>query len=173
MRSIILGFFAIGLFAGCSSKKLPPLQMVKKVDLPKFMGDWWVIANIPTLVEKNCFNALEQYELRPDGDIDIRFSCYKDSFEGKKKNYQFLGIIKDKESSAEWRVQPFWPIKLPYLVIDLAPDYSYTVIGYPSRNYLWILAREKKLPDSIYEEILARLKAQHYDLSKIQKVPQR
>jgi apolipoprotein D and lipocalin family protein len=163
----------ISALSSCGTKKLPPLQTVPQVDLQRFMGDWWVIANIPTFVEKNCFNALEQYELRDDGDINIQFSCNKNSFDGKLKKYRFRGLIENKQTNAEWRVQIFWPLRLPYLVIDLADDYSFTVIGYPSRQYLWIMARKKNIPEKTYNEILARLERQGYDLSKIQKIPLR
>ena len=82
------------------------------------------------------------------------------------------GFIYDTKSNAEWRVQPLWPLKLGYLIIDLAEDYSYTVIGVPNRNYLWIMARESSLSDSVYDAILERVADQGYDLNKILKVPQ-
>jgi lipocalin len=63
--------------------------------------------------------------------------------------------------------------KLPFLVIDLATDGSYTVIGYPSREYVWIMARAKSLPEQTWTEILARLKTQGYNISKIERVPTR
>ena len=36
---------------------------VKQVDLDRFMGDWYVIANIPTFIEKDAYNAIETYRL--------------------------------------------------------------------------------------------------------------
>jgi len=63
-------------------------------------------------------------------------------------------------------------LKLGYLIIDLADDYSYTVIGVPSRKYLWIMARDSSLPYDIYQSILTKVKKQGYDLDKIQMVPQ-
>ena len=57
------------LSTGCSSVK-DPLRTVSHVDLPRYMGDWYVIANIPYFAEKNCYDSIESYALRPDGAID-------------------------------------------------------------------------------------------------------
>ena len=155
--------------------KLPPLKTIPQLDIKAFMGDWHVLANIPAATEVGCHNALEQYELKEDGHVAITFSCSKDSFEAEREVHHFKGIIQNPGVNTEWRVVMkllgFIPIKLPFLVIDLAADGSYTVIGYPSREYVWIMAREKSLPEKTWAEINERLKEQGYDLSKIQRVP--
>ena len=55
--------------AGYDSAALPPLKTVAHVDLPRFMGDWYVIANIPTFIEKGAHNAMESYRLDEDGTL--------------------------------------------------------------------------------------------------------
>ena len=148
-----------------------PMETVPHVDLDRFMGDWYVVANIPTFIEKNAVNAVESYSLRKDGDIDIIFTFHDKKHDGKKKKYQALGIIHNKDSNAEWRVQFFWPIKFPYKVIDLHPEYLYTVIGVPNRKYLWIMSRTPKMDDNTYEEIVKRLAMNYgYDMHKINKI---
>ncbi len=150
-----------------------PLSTVSYVDISKFMGDWYVIANIPTFVEKGANNAIESYSWNSLEDrIDVDFHYNADSPNGPLKKYPQKAWIYDKQTNAEWRVQPWWPLKFSYLVIDLAPDYSYTVIGVPSRNYVWIMARTPKMDAQVYERIISKLKSVGYDVSKIQKVPQ-
>jgi apolipoprotein D and lipocalin family protein len=164
---------ALALAMGGS--KLPPLKTVAKVEIETFMGDWNVLANLPTSTEAGCHNALEQYALKDDGDVAITFSCSKGSFDAPREVNHFTGIIQNPGTNTEWRVAMkflgFIPLKLPYLVIDLAPDGSYTVIGYPSREYVWVMARGKSLPDETWSGIYARLKEQGYDTDKIQRVP--
>ena len=64
------------------------MKTVEFVDLERFMGDWYVIANIPTFIEKKATNALESYELMDDGKtIKTTFSFFNESPEGKKKVY--------------------------------------------------------------------------------------
>lgn len=150
-----------------------PLKTVSYVDIPKFMGAWYVIANIPTFVEKGATNAIESYTWNEkEKRIDIDFHYNKDHPGGELKSYPQKGWIYDTQTNAEWRVQPWWPLKFAYLVIELAPDYSYTVIGVPSRNYVWIMARKKTLPQSTFDSLIKKLESMGYDASKIKKVPQ-
>ncbi len=156
-----------------ASEKTKPQELVDYVDLPRFMGDWYVIANIPTMFEKGAVNAIENYTWNEEkGIVDVTFTYNANSPEGKLKHMTQRGFIYDTTSNAEWRVQPLWPLKLGYLIIDLADDYSYTVVGVPNRKYLWIMARESTLPESVYQGILAHVSEQGYDLNLIQKVPQ-
>ena len=136
------------------------------------MGDWYVIANIPTFIEKRATNAVESYRLNDKGEVETTFTFYQDSPTGKKKVYNPIGFIFNTETNAEWRMQFIWPFKLPFLIIDLADDYSYTVVGVPNRKYVWIMARESKLSNDIYEKIINRLAGIGYDVSKVQKIMQ-
>lgn len=164
----------IGLLTACSTMpKSQPLQTVDFVDLPRFMGDWYVIANIPYFAERDCVGSVESYRLMPNGKIDTVFTAKKPDFDGKDVKVRTLGIVVNHETNAEWRVQPIWPIRIAYLVIDLSPDYQYTVIGHPSRNYAWILARTPTLSDDTYRAILDRMARQGYDSDRLEKVPQR
>lgn len=150
-----------------------PLPTVAYVDIPRFMGDWYVIANIPTFVEKGANNAIETYAWNAKEDrIDVSFRFNAKTPSGPLKKYPQKAWIYDKKTNAEWRVQPWWPLKFSYLVVDLAPDYSYTVIGVPSRNYLWIMARKPHLDEAVYSGLINKVKSMGYDTSKIQKVPQ-
>ena len=161
------------LSTGCSSVK-DPLRTVSHVDLPRYMGDWYVIANIPYFAEKNCYDSIESYALRPDGAIDNWFTCRKGSYDAPMKRLaNALATVKDRSTNAEWRVRFFKVISVKYLILDLDPDYQWVVVGHPSRKYGWIMARSKVLVDPVYSAILQRLGEQGYDTSKFQKVPQR
>jgi apolipoprotein D and lipocalin family protein len=159
--------------AACSTTSLPPIETVKHVDLNRFMGAWYVVANIPTSVEKGAHNAVESYELAPDGTIKTTFTFRKDSFAGERKEYHPTGFVKDKESNAVWGMQFIWPIKADYRIIYLTDDYSQTVIGRNKRDYVWVMARTPTIPDADFQQIVTLLKRQGYDTSKLQRVPQR
>ena len=168
--------FSSFVFRGCfddpESGNTSIMRTVDFVDIDRFMGDWYVIANIPTFIEKGATNAIESYQLGEKGAIKTTFTYFKDSPNGEKKTYSPTGFIKNKETNAEWRMQFFWPFKTPFLIIDLDKDYTYTVIGIPSRKYVWIMAREPSLSDGLYEEILKKLSGVGYDISLIQKITQ-
>ena len=156
--------------AACSTG--PPIHTVDSVDIEKFMGDWYVIASIPTFIEKEAYNAIESYRLAEDGTIDTTFTFNKGAFEGPLKVYRPRGFIQDKQSNAVWGMQFFWPIKAEYRIIYLTEDYAQTVIGRTKRDYVWIMARQPAVPEEDYNHILEFIKAQGYDLSKLRKVPQ-
>jgi apolipoprotein D and lipocalin family protein len=138
------------------------------------MGDWYVIANIPYFAEKDCFDSIESYALRPDGDIDNWFTCRKDSFAAPlKRIVTALASVKDKQTNATWRVRFFKVIAVSYLILDLDPGYQWAAVGHPSRRYGWILARSKSLDPATYAAILKSFGEQGYDTTKFEKVPQR
>lgn len=161
------------VLVGCSAPRYPPIALVPKVDLPRFMGDWYVIANIPTFIEKGAHNAVETYRLAEDGSIPTTFTFRADGFEGPVKRYQPRGFVLDQESKAVWGMRFIWPFKADYRIVYLTPDYSQTVVGREARDYVWIMARTPEIPEADYQRILTFLAEQRYDVGKIQKVPQR
>jgi len=149
------------------------LSTVSHVDLPRYMGDWRVIANIPYFAEKGCVDSIESYRLRPDGSIDNGFTYRKKSFTAPQKHLKAKAVVVNHQSNAEWKVKFLGGlISARYLIIDLDPAYQWTVVGHPSRTYGWIMAREKTLPDVTYQHILQRLSKLGYDPQRFQKVPQ-
>jgi apolipoprotein D and lipocalin family protein len=159
---------SVGLSA-CSN--LPPLPAVEHVDLERFMGDWYVIANIPTFLERDAHNAVESYELAEDGSIATTFTFRAGSSDGPKKTYHPRGFVRS-ESNAIWGMQFIWPIKADYRIAYLDPDYTVTVIGRNKRDYVWIMARSAEISMPLYNELVAYVSANGYDVSKLQRVPQ-
>jgi len=168
-RAILLALILI-LTSGCQTMK--PIHTVEHVDLNRFMGDWYVIANIPTFIEKDAYNAIESYRLDDDGTVATTFRFNKGSLDGPLKEYHPRGFIRDKKSNAVWGMQFIWPFKAEYRIIFLSDDYSKTVLGRSKRDYVWIMAREPAISDEEYDAILAFLREQGYDIKKLQKVPQ-
>tara|TARA_B110001454_G_scaffold178908_1_gene171904 strand:- start:3556 stop:4098 length:543 start_codon:yes stop_codon:yes gene_type:complete len=172
-KILILSILSI---IGCKKQKImnieKTLKTVEYVDIERFMGDWYVIANIPTFIEKNACNAIESYKLNAKGEIQTTFSFYQDSPNGKRKEYNPKGYIYNTETNAEWRMQFIWPFKMPFLIIDLDTNYSYTVIGVPNRKYVWIMARDAQIPSDTYLKITQKLAGIGYDISKIQNILQ-
>lgn len=148
-----------------------PIHTVEYVDLNRFMGDWYVIANIPTFIEKDAYNAVESYRLDKDGTVATTFKFNKGSLDGPLKEYHPRGFVRDDPSNAVWGMQFIWPFKTEYRIIYLNEDYSSTVIGRTKRDYVWIMSRRPTMSDEEYSYILSFLKEQGYDLEKLQKVP--
>ncbi len=161
------------LLVGCASNSQPPMPTVASVDLDRFMGDWYVIANIPNFIEKGAHNAVESYRLQADGTIQTTFTFRDGAFDGKQKRHTPKGYVVPGTGNAVWGMQFIWPIKADFRIVYLTPDYGQTVIGRNARDYVWIMARTPAMSDADYVGILDRLKKLGYDISAIQKVPQR
>lgn len=172
IRNTFLTLSGIALVAACQAAN-PPLKTVDYVDLERFMGDWYVIANIPTFVEKGAHNAIESYRLDDDGTIATTFTFRKDSYDGKEKTYTPRGFIRDSETNAEWGMQFVWPIKGDYRIIYLSEDYSTTIIGRNKRDYVWLMARDHQMPDAEYQKAVQFIEDAGYDISQLQRVPQK
>lgn len=171
MRRSWLGSVSALLLAGCQGASTP-MPTVSHVDLPRFMGPWYVIASIPTFIEKEAWNAVESYRLDADGGIATTFTFRAGGFDGEEKRYTPRGYVVDRSSNALWGMQFIWPIKADYRIIWLSDDYTQTVIGRERRDYVWIMARTPAIPDADYQRLLAFVGAQGYDVAQVRKVPQ-
>jgi len=151
---------------------LPPIKPVPHVDLPRFMGDWYVIATIPTRFEKSAYNAVETYRLRADGRVATSFRFRKGAYDGPVKTIHSTGFVRRGSGNAVWGVQVFWPIKAQYIVAYLDADYREAIVARDARDYTWIMARTPTIPHADYDALLARVRQLGYSLSDIRKVPQ-
>ena len=157
---------------GCGTQR-PDLAPVARVDLERFMGDWYVIANIPTFLEKGAHNAVENYALNDDGTVATTFTFRDGAFDGEPKEFTPKGFVKDDPSNALWGMRFVWPIKADYRIVYLDDDYSKTIIGRNKRDFVWIMARTPTIPDADYQDLVAKVADMGYDVSKLEKVPQR
>lgn len=161
--------FSLG---GCASGG-QDMKTVDHVDLDRFMGNWYVIANIPTFLEKGAHNAIENYALNDDGTIATTFTFNADSFDGELKRYTPKGFVKDTESNALWGMRFIWPIKADYRIVYLNDDYTQTIIGRKKRDFVWIMARTPEIPEAEYDRLVGIVADLGYDLSKVERVPHR
>jgi len=159
------------LLSACATKQ-PEMETVDYVNLERFMGDWYVVANIPTFLEKKAFNAVERYELNEDGTIATTFSFRKGGFDGKRKEYHPKGFVRDEESNALWGMQFIWPFKGDFRIVYLDADYTQTIIGRQKRDFLWIMARTPSIPDAELDKLIEYAGSIGYDTSRVRRVPQ-
>lgn len=160
------------MLAACQSTPLAPMPTVAKVDLARFMGDWYVIANIPTFIEEGAHNAVETYRLDSDGSIATTFTFRAGKFDGEVKRYNPRGFVLDTSTNALWGMRFVWPIKADYRITYLSDDYSQTIISRQKRDYVWIMARTPVIAEADYQRLLNIVAAQGYDINKVRRVPQ-
>ena len=154
---------------GCTR---PPIATVDELDVDRFMGRWYVLASIPTFLERGAHNAVETYRRATDGTIETTFTFRRNSFDGKLVEYQPRGWVSE-QSPAVWGMQFVWPIKAEYRIVYVAADYSQTIVGRSARDYVGFMAREPELPEADYERFLELIRELGYDATQVRRVPQR
>jgi apolipoprotein D and lipocalin family protein len=145
---------------------------VSSVDLKRYMGRWYVIANTPKLLGTIKVASFDTYTLLSDGRIENDFTFRKGSFSAPEKIRHRKAIVVDTQTNAEWMIRFIWPFSSTYLVLDLDSDYQWAVVGTPDRKFLQVLARAPQIPDDLYARILGRLAYKDFDVAKLKKIPQ-
>lgn len=142
-----------------------PVASVPQVDLTRYLGKWFEIANFPMFFQRKCTgNTTADYGLEPDGRVSVTNRCQ--TADGPT---QALGkaTVVEGTGNAQLKVSFFWPFRADYWVIGLDPDYRWAVVGNPNRNYLWVLSRTPVLAPELLERALQSAKAQGFDLSQL------
>ena len=152
------------LFTACSSKN-PPLQTVQKVDINRYLGTWYEIARYEHFFEKDCKNVSANYSMLDEQTIKVVNRC-TNMLTNEKKEAIGRAYATD-DTNSKLKVSFFRPFYGDYWVMILDENYDYVVVGTPSREYLWILARKPILDEKIKNEILQKLPTLGFDASKL------
>ncbi|WP_372017442.1 lipocalin family protein [Pseudoxanthomonas sp. 10H] len=173
-RATFLPSLAIAtLLTACAGGSHPrPIEPVAHVDIDRFMGDWYVIASIPTPMEREAVNAVESYSRGADGRIDTVFRYRAGRPDGELETMTPTGFVREGSGNAVWGMRFVWPVKAEYIIASLAPDYSDTIVARSKRDYVWIMARSPSLPEARYRELVRQVAAMGYDTGRLRRVPQ-
>ena len=147
------------------------VPVVDHVDIDKFMGDWYVIAHIPTFIEKIAYNAVETYALNADGTIATTFKFNKGGFDGPQKIYRPKGFVVPNTGNAEWGMQFIWPIKAQYKISYLDSSYTNTIIARDALDYVWLMSRDKNLSEAEIIRFTELIKSMGYNVDNLRRVP--
>ena len=174
MRTIIV--VALSILSGCSwfgRPKGPPVQVVQSVDISRYAGTWYEIAKYPNRFQKGCVATSATYTVLPGGrGIEVVNRCRDGSLDGPVRTIKGKARVVDPDTNARLKVTFFWPFSGDYWIIALGTEYDYAVVGTPDRKYLWILSRTPRMDGTVYERILEGVRAQHFDLSRLERTPQ-
>jgi apolipoprotein D and lipocalin family protein len=147
-----------------------PLRAVPYVDMERYMGRWYMIANMPYFAEAGNVAVYVEYSKRDDGLYNDIYTA-RDSFELPPFVKNGLIEITNPITNAEGRITFLPPLWQDYSVVFLDDDYQYSVIAHPSRDYCWIFSREPRMSDSAYQAALAALADNGFDVTRVLKVP--
>ena len=170
MKNLMIALALAGTVGGTALAA--DVQTVPDVNLESYMGTWHEQARFPMYFQRKCDrNTTAQYILRPDGRVDVVNRC--ESRDGELIEAQAIARKVDGSTSKlEVRFAPAFLSFLPfvwgdYWIIGLDDDYRWSVVGSPDRKYLWILSRDKQLPDATYQQLVEIARAQGFDTSRL------
>jgi apolipoprotein D and lipocalin family protein len=158
---------------------LPPVSTIATLDVPRYMGTWYEIAKFPNRFQAKCVaNTRARYLAQTDGSVQVLNSCVT----ADGSTIDALGLAKQVGTVTSPKLQvrfaPVWLSWLPmvwgdYWVIDLDADYQLAAVSDSQREYLWVLSRTPQVNAKAYDALLERLKAQHFDVQKLERTAQR
>jgi apolipoprotein D and lipocalin family protein len=187
-RNLIVGFIIFGAIVGLYALYFisiasgsSQLQVVPSVNLSQYAGLWYEFARLPNSFQdkegKKCDFVTAEYTLRNDGNIGVFNSCRSEN--GETKAAKGIGRVADEQTNSRLEINfgPKFLGFLPFLwgdynIIELAPDYSYALVGSSDRKGLWILSRKPHLDEVIYAQLLEKAAEQGFNVSLVKKTKQ-
>jgi len=157
-RLLGVGLFAL---AGCYGS----LDTAPYVDTNQLQGTWYEIARLPRSTQEGCSGTTATYTPISDGHFAVVNECTLPDG-SKLQKAATLYVLGDK-ANAKYGIDLGGFIG-DYWITEVADDYRYIVVGHPSRNYLWILARDKHLAQSDLDAIKAHEDQNGFDTSKLE-----
>ncbi|TCT25749.1 lipocalin family protein [Thermomonas haemolytica] len=150
----------------------PPVPPVPQLDLPRFMGTWYLVGGMPTPFERTAWNAVQTYTLRRDGSILTTLTFNQGGAEGPRKHIEAPARVRPGTGNAVWDVRVFGPFTSQYKVVWLREDYGLMLVARDARDYAWVFARSPAVPEAELEAARRRLQGWGYDPGKWRYVPQ-
>jgi apolipoprotein D and lipocalin family protein len=173
-----LASFKVTAQTDATPATLPAVATIAALDVPRYMGTWHEIAKFPNRFQAKCVaNTRARYLAQTDGSVQVLNSCIT----ADGSTIDALGLAKQVGPATSPKLQvrfaPAWLSWLPmvwgdYWVIDLDADYQLAAVSDAKREYLWILSRTPQVNAKAYDALLERLKAQHFDVKKLEPTPQ-
>jgi apolipoprotein D and lipocalin family protein len=166
--------FAAAVLIGITvSEAAGVVRTVDRVDLGRYVGDWYEIARFPNRFQRKCAGDVRAaYARRSDERIEVVNRCA--AADGSIVEAHGIARIVDPRTSAKLKVR-FAPAALSFLpfvwgdywIIALADDYSWAVVGSPDRNYLWILARAPEPGEAAFAAAVAAARANGFPVERL------
>ena len=161
IKSLLSILIIVTGFLACDTTE--PLSTVASVDLVRYSGTWYEIADYPQIFEKGCSNVKATYTPK-SGYIEVFNQCIKN---GKPNNIKGKAFIVHNSGNAKLKVQFFWPFKGDYWIIDMAEDYTWAIVSNSKMSSLWILSRAPKMDQILYDSLIDKLVKLGFQKDKI------
>ena len=155
----------LGLTA-CSTTLPEGMSAVTPFDIHRYQGKWYEIARLDHSFERGLSDVSASYRQQPDGSVEV----INRGYDSKRNDWrQALGraLLTGDTKRASLKVSFFGPFYGGYHVMALdQQNYQWAMVVGPDRDYLWILAREKRLQEGVRAHLLHEAGAAGIDTQK-------
>ena len=142
------------------------VAVVQGFQKDKYLGEWYEIARIDFYWEKNLKNVIASYTLNDDGSIRVNNQGYDMVKEKYKQSVGKATFVRGEEEGA-LKVSFFGPFYSGYNVVMVDDDYRYALVFGENLDYMWILSRDKTIPEDIKQKYLSYAKRSGYATDKL------
>lgn len=161
----VAGVLGLLIINSCSVDIPKGATAVQNFKAEKYLGKWYEIARFDYRFEKNLNNVTANYSKNADGSIKVVNRGY-DYVKKEWKQSEGEARFVNQPTEARLKVSFFKPIWSGYNVIDLV-DYKYALVAGNSLKYLWILSREKTVPEDITARFLKKAEDLGYETENL------
>ena len=146
------------LWLACLAPAADPLPVVPDVQLRQLSGRYFEVATYLQWVEIGCRNSSLTFQQQGRA-TGVRLECDRGSNHPSAEGHVTVPDASRPGHTIVEFAGPVGPIKVTFDVIMLGPNYSWLVLGHPSRRALWILSRRPALPRTTLDDIIGTLEA--------------
>ncbi|NYH14151.1 lipocalin family protein [Paraburkholderia bryophila] len=142
------------------------------IDLERYMGRWYVIADTPFLSEHDYVGSYDEWTLHDDGTIDDQYLGRRHGFDQPVTGSDFVAKVISGTGNTQWRVGLIWPFEVVVVTAYVDPAYRYSIRCMADGNMVWVLSRTAAMDDATYADMLARLATMGFHIDRVRRVLQ-
>jgi apolipoprotein D and lipocalin family protein len=160
-------FILLPLLHGCQGTgAMNPITTVDKLEIERFMGDWYVLADIATPFDKDAYAPTEHYVLRSDGMVETTYRYKRGNATGEFKS-RTMTARPNSELPSIWGMRLIWPFEADYRIAHIHPDYETTIVARNKRDFVWLMARTPTIDQSAFDTLLEKVQSLGYAISDL------
>lgn len=142
------------------------VQPVKPFEVERYLGKWYEIARLDHSFERGLSSVTADYTLRPEGGIRVINRGYSSAEQKWEQAEGKAFFVKDSDTGY-LKVSFFGPFYGSYVIFELDQDYQYAFVSGPNRDYLWLLARQPVISESLRQHFIDRARQNGFDVDKL------
>jgi apolipoprotein D and lipocalin family protein len=157
------------LLAACASA--PVAAPPSALPLPSLMGTWYVIAHVPYFTERGHVQARDEYTLRGDGRIAVRY-VYRTGFHAPVKALDAVAKVLPDTGNRDWRLRFFRVVPATQRILEVDPQQRWMLLATPDGELAWIFARTPEMDGATYQALLKKLDDYGVNTDKVWRIAQ-